>query len=156
MNKLTLLADDLTGALDSGVFFSRLGSRVMIDGGDYTPQNAENLYGLLRGRGKRVDLWIITHAHEDHLDEVELSWRTPGYCAVSRNIRVLGDSAVHARITLNGAVSNETLHLESVYLKPGERTVEDDLTILPVRADHAAEKLLLSNSLTEGSSAWNI
>ena len=34
MNKLTLLADDLTGALDSGVFFSRLGSRVMIDGGE--------------------------------------------------------------------------------------------------------------------------
>lgn len=42
------------------------GRTVMIDGGDYTPQNAENLYELLRGRGKRVDLWIITHAHEDH------------------------------------------------------------------------------------------
>ncbi len=42
------------------------GRTVVIDGGDYTQQNAERLYALLSERGKRVDLWIITHAHEDH------------------------------------------------------------------------------------------
>lgn len=42
------------------------GNVIVIDGGDYCEEDAEHLYKLLKERGKKVDLWLMTHAHEDH------------------------------------------------------------------------------------------
>ena len=42
------------------------GKLIMIDGGYYIDPDAHHLYELLCQKGKVVDLWIITHAHEDH------------------------------------------------------------------------------------------
>ena len=43
------------------------GKVIMIDGGFYCEEDAENLYNLVMERGGSVDLWLITHAHVDHL-----------------------------------------------------------------------------------------
>lgn len=43
------------------------GGVMMIDGGNCCPEDAQNLYEELTKRGKRVDLWLITHAHSDHI-----------------------------------------------------------------------------------------
>ena len=43
------------------------GQTVMIDGGNYLPEDGENLHGMLVERGGRVSEWFITHAHIDHL-----------------------------------------------------------------------------------------
>ena len=43
------------------------GKVIVIDGGFYCEEDAENLYHLIKQRGGRVDLWLITHAHSDHL-----------------------------------------------------------------------------------------
>ncbi len=43
------------------------GEVIMIDGGNCCREDAENLYSLLTQRGKRIGLWVITHAHSDHL-----------------------------------------------------------------------------------------
>lgn len=42
------------------------GGTVVIDGGMYCDEDAENLYRELEKRGKRVDLWFFTHCHMDH------------------------------------------------------------------------------------------
>ena len=43
------------------------GGVIVIDGGTYTPEDAKGLYEYLEARGKHVDLWIMTHAHSDHI-----------------------------------------------------------------------------------------
>lgn len=43
------------------------GKTIMIDGGHRCAEDAEHMYNLLKERGGKVDLWIITHAHDDHL-----------------------------------------------------------------------------------------
>lgn len=42
------------------------GKTVVIDGGRFEGKDAEHLHSLIRDDGGRVDLWFITHAHEDH------------------------------------------------------------------------------------------
>lgn len=42
------------------------GKVVMIDGGWHCPEDAANLKAQIDARGGRVDLWIITHGHDDH------------------------------------------------------------------------------------------
>ena len=39
---------------------------LMIDGGQPEKEDAIHLYSLLSERNKKVDTWIITHAHHDH------------------------------------------------------------------------------------------
>ena len=39
---------------------------IIIDGGYYCEEDADNLYKMIMQRGGCVDLWIITHAHHDH------------------------------------------------------------------------------------------
>ena len=43
------------------------GGVIVIDGGTYTPEDAQGLYEYLAARRKHVDLWIMTHAHSDHI-----------------------------------------------------------------------------------------
>lgn len=42
------------------------GKLVMIDGGYRCPEDAAHLKSILDQRGGKVDLWIITHGHDDH------------------------------------------------------------------------------------------
>ncbi|MBQ8230985.1 MAG: MBL fold metallo-hydrolase [Lachnospiraceae bacterium] len=43
------------------------GNVIVIDGGHCCEVDATYLYELLAERGKKVDLWLMTHAHVDHL-----------------------------------------------------------------------------------------
>ena len=43
------------------------GKTVVIDGGNYCKEDAEALYSFIAERGKKVELWIMTHAHSDHI-----------------------------------------------------------------------------------------
>jgi beta-lactamase superfamily II metal-dependent hydrolase len=42
------------------------GGTIVIDGGMYCDEDADHLYRELEKRGKRVDLWFLTHCHIDH------------------------------------------------------------------------------------------
>ena len=42
------------------------GKTVMIDGGRWEGADAAYLHELILKEGGRVDLWLITHAHDDH------------------------------------------------------------------------------------------
>lgn len=46
---------------------SPAGKVIVIDGGNYCEEDADHLYELIKNRGGHVDLWLITHAHSDHL-----------------------------------------------------------------------------------------
>ena len=46
------------------------GKNVVIDGGRLGGPDAEHLYSQIKERGGKVDLWIITHAHDDHLGAI--------------------------------------------------------------------------------------
>ena len=50
------------------------GNVIVIDGGFYCEEDAECLYKMLKERGKRVDLWLITHAHGDHFGALLWLW----------------------------------------------------------------------------------
>jgi len=50
------------------------GNVIVIDGGNYCKEDADCLYELLRNRGNRVDLWLITHAHGDHFGALLWLW----------------------------------------------------------------------------------
>ena len=43
------------------------GKTIIIDGGLYCREEADQLYQMIQERGGRVDLWILTHAHSDHI-----------------------------------------------------------------------------------------
>ena len=43
------------------------GKTIVIDGGNYCKEDAEALYSFIAERGKKVELWIMTHAHLDHI-----------------------------------------------------------------------------------------
>ncbi len=48
------------------------GKVIVIDGGAQHPDEADCLYKELQKRGNHVDLWIMTHAHNDHVGS--LAW----------------------------------------------------------------------------------
>ena len=52
------------------------GKTVMIDSGRTEGADARYLYELLKSRGGRVDLWIMTHAHNDHFGALAYLLRT--------------------------------------------------------------------------------
>lgn len=43
------------------------GKLIVIDGGNYCREDAENLYEQIKARGGAVDMWFLSHAHADHL-----------------------------------------------------------------------------------------
>ena len=51
----------------SYIIDTRKGSVIVIDGGNYCAEDSDNLYEELKKRNKKVDLWIMTHAHCDHV-----------------------------------------------------------------------------------------
>jgi len=48
------------------------GNTVIIDGGLYCQEEADQLYQMIQKRGGQVDLWILSHAHSDHIGA--LTW----------------------------------------------------------------------------------
>jgi beta-lactamase superfamily II metal-dependent hydrolase len=52
------------------------GKTVMIDSGRTEGKDAAYLYDLLQKEGGRVDLWLITHAHNDHFGALAYLLRT--------------------------------------------------------------------------------
>lgn len=56
------------------------GQTIVIDGGWYGERyqgfEAQDMYRILSERGKRVDLWLITHAHKDHFGALQYLLRT--------------------------------------------------------------------------------
>lgn len=56
------------------------GKTIVIDGGWYGTRyeglEAQDMYRMLAQRGKRVDLWLITHAHKDHFGALQFLLRT--------------------------------------------------------------------------------
>ena len=79
---------------------------------------------------------IVTHSHSDHLDGKEFLWRHAGYSQVSQKLKILADESTHKLICQSTGADYEKLFLEEVLLQPGIKVVEDDITILPVRANH--------------------
>ncbi len=43
------------------------GGTIVIDGGMYCDEDADNLYCELQKRGKKVDYWFFTHCHVEPL-----------------------------------------------------------------------------------------
>lgn len=43
------------------------GKVILIDGGYAFPEEANQLLEMIRARGNRVDMWILSHAHPDHI-----------------------------------------------------------------------------------------
>ena len=104
----------------------------MIDfGPDVNWQTTEFNIDLLKI--KRI---IFTHSHSDHLDAGEILWRRAGFSQISKKIRILGDEGIHETICRKTGTDYDTLWLEKVLLQPGIKTQEEDITILPVRANH--------------------
>ena len=55
------------------------GKIIMIDSANYKrPEDAENLYDLLKQNGAHVDAWFITHAHSDHIGGLCYIWEKYG------------------------------------------------------------------------------
>ncbi len=80
---------------------------------------------------------LFTHAHEDHLNPVELRWRQPGFSRVPRPIRIFGTRDVMARIRKEVPYALEALQIEAVEIRAGEAVADGDMEIFPIRATHA-------------------
>lgn len=65
--RLIQVANRTLTQMMSYVIDTPAGGVIVIDGGTYTPEDAAGLYEYLAARGKHVDLWIMTHAHSDHI-----------------------------------------------------------------------------------------
>ena len=63
------------------------GKTIIIDGGFYCEEDAKHLYEQIQQRGGCVDLWMITHAHSDHLGA--LLWLLERYPAYEMSIKKL-------------------------------------------------------------------
>lgn len=84
---------------------------------------------------------VFTHAHEDHLNPVDLYWRfSPCYSQVSKPLTVIGSRRIFGQIIAYAGMANvsdfDTLHLRRVQASPGERLRDGDLELLPLRANH--------------------
>ena len=86
---------------------------------------------------------VFTHPHEDHLNVTDLYWRhTPCFSQVSHPLRIFGSRSIFRRIiscaALDGAaIDFDELQIEVNMLEDAKQVVDEDLEILPLRADHA-------------------
>lgn len=88
---------------------------------------------------------IFTHPHSDHLAPHELYWRT-WFSRVSQNIKVFGCESVRERIkTVIAAQSDRELDMDALKIDfvpydHGMEVTDEDMTILPLKADHPSAK----------------
>lgn len=98
---------------------------------------------------------IVTHPHGDHLSPVEFLWRKNGsFSVVTKKIDVYGGAAVFGKLAafaadhLNFTDMRNELNINVNVLHPGQPCRTDDITILPVKAEHAPGKDALVYVLT--------
>lgn len=96
---------------------------------------------------------LITHAHEDHLNPVDLSWRRQWFSTVTKNIDIIADDAVKARIERETQLSYEQLKLNERAIHPNETIFADDLEIFAVRGNHDPNSTPLNYVVTRNSSS---
>ena len=65
--KLIQVANRTRVQMMSYVIDTPEGHTIVIDGGNYCEGDSNALYDYIAARGKRVDLWIMTHGHDDHI-----------------------------------------------------------------------------------------
>ncbi len=86
---------------------------------------------------------FFTHAHSDHCNPVELSWRQPGFSRVTRNLALFGSRPTYDLLEQVLAEKSRTslaeLHCDFHLLSPGDRITDGDLEITAIPATHAIE-----------------
>ena len=63
--ELMLIGSQAASQNESFLITSKSGKHIMVDGG--LPEDTEHLKEVLRQRGGKVDAWLITHPHSDHV-----------------------------------------------------------------------------------------
>ena len=63
---LLQIANRSRGQMMSYIIDCPNGGTIVIDGGMLSDEDADCLYGQLKRRGKKVDIWFFTHCHTDH------------------------------------------------------------------------------------------
>ena len=89
----------------------------------------------------KIERIIFTHAHEDHLNPVDLFWRFPPWFShVSKPLAVIGSRRIFGTIIAHAGAAGvsdfKELYLHPVPAEPGKPLVSGDLELLPLRADH--------------------
>jgi len=103
------------------------------------------MYGIDLAQIKRI---IFTHAHEDHLDPVELVWRNPGFSKVDSDLAIYGDKAVHAKI--RQFVNYERARLIEHQIGPDQAMQAEDIELYALRAKHDEKSDPLNYFITRG------
>ena len=104
---------------------------------DYGPDiYAQSLeFNLDLAKVKRL---LITHSHTDHLTPRELTWRRKGFSTAQNLMKIYANQASADRINECPTYDSlEPLKAELHILKPGDKLVDEDLTIQTILADHA-------------------
>ena len=104
---------------------------------DYGPDiYAQSLeFSLDLAKVKRL---LITHSHTDHLTPRELTWRRKGFSSAENMMKIYANQASADRINECPTYDSlEPLKAELHVLKPGDKLVDEDLTIQAILADHA-------------------
>ena len=84
---------------------------------------------------------VFTHAHEDHLNPVDLYWRySPCFSHVSKQLTVIGSRRIFGTMMAYSGAAGVSdfreLFLRPAQVRPGEKFKDDDLELLPLRANH--------------------
>ncbi|MEA4863692.1 MAG: MBL fold metallo-hydrolase [Victivallaceae bacterium] len=97
---------------------------------------------------------LFTHSHEDHLNLVDLEWRTPGFSHVSNTLKLFAPDGVYKRLSKwlsELGMSIDRLSVDPVTLDDSGCAVADgDLEIVPVPAAHMPNELCLNYILKRG------
>lgn len=94
----------------------------------------------------RIRRIIFTHPHSDHLNPVDLSWRRPGLSRVTQQLQVVASQPLFDYL-FNHFVRHfkdrdpeallELLKIERRLVSAGTLQQVDDITLLPLAANHA-------------------
>lgn len=83
-SKITLLSNQTASQMMSVLVETNQGRIIMIDGG--VPEDAGHLVEALAARGGRVDAWLVTHPHSDHVGALNEILSHPEYNITVDNI----------------------------------------------------------------------
>lgn len=92
---------------------------------------------------RKIKRLLVTHAHSDHLNWTDFVMRlSPSFSQVSRQLPVIAPRAVFVRLAQSMAESLhyydlEPLKIDIIEAVHNQKTVNGDMEILPLAADHA-------------------
>jgi len=96
---------------------------------------------------------LFTHAHEDHLNPIDLEWRRQYFSKVTGNIKLYGPQAIFDHITREVKLEIADIHATPVALTGGETVEDGDLRISPIVAAHDPTQLCLNYVIERGGKA---